>query len=119
MHGAAALDRAKSHPVAVLLWVSLVISGCPGHPQVITNAAQTSEEECFDEPDDSCRGECFSRQRSYECLERDGAGVCVTECGSRDLNGECEWGIECQQWEGEGNARRCLRRLPMGCAPER
>lgn len=115
MRGAAVLETCMRH----VLWVGLVMLGCTGRPLILADeGSAATERECFDDPDDSCRGSCFSRQRSYECLERDGAGDCVTECGSRDSNGECEYGIECQEWQGEGEARRCLRRLPMGCQPE-
>ena len=77
------------------------------------------EEECFGDPTDLCRDACYPTDRVFECVARDSTGACVIECASRDPWGECEYGIECAEWEHEDDpaTARCVRRVPMGCAP--
>lgn len=68
----------------LLLSGCLAARGCGAHPR------RSPALECFGDPTDGCRDECFERDRRYECLERDSTGTCVTECASRDEWGECE-----------------------------
>jgi hypothetical protein len=103
--------------IGALLCVSCA-SGAQVAESTTTPAESAEEEECFGVPDDNCRDICFPRDRQFECLAHDVTGACVVECAGRDEMGECYSGIDCDQWEGpEGEAGRCLRRMPIGCAP--
>ena len=103
----------------VVAGASVLVACGAAPPLVATSSEAPPSVECFGEPDDGCRDQCFPRDRRFECLARDVTGACVAECAERDQeSGECFDGIECVEWDGERGRSRCTRRMHIGCQPE-